>query len=63
MSITVQRYIEHCNFEMTDYEAFIQMRGRIKGKPRGPENRCFAKDSYKENVKRYHVDSEHNDFP
>ena len=63
VSITVQQYIEHCNFEMTDYEAFIQMKGRLIGKPRGPENRCFAEDSYKEKIIRYIVDSEYKEIP
>jgi hypothetical protein len=56
VSITVQRYIEHCNFDVTNYEAFIQMKGRLVGETKCPENRCFAMDSYKARVLRVIVD-------
>jgi hypothetical protein len=57
-SFQVQRRIDRCNFDMLSYQASIRLEGYLVGKPKTKQNRCFARDFYKEPIVRLVIDLE-----
>ena len=66
-SFTVQRHIDACDFDLKEYSASIEMRGKItqsknskksKDESKKEQNRCYAQASYSARIIRKHVDNE-----
>ena len=57
-SFTVQRHIDACDFDLKEYSASIEMRGKITQSKNSKKNRCYAQASYSARIIRKHVDNE-----